>query len=378
LVVVLIAAALATAGQILTAPVAGAAVAAVQTGAEATSTSGSITPTLSTASTAGTLLVAELVNDQTSSSAAFSGPTGWTSAAGVFQSGNGRVEIWYEANNPGGVRNATFTASTGTSLIAAQLSEWRGAAFSSPVDVTGTTTKSSATSVTVSSSATTTITGDLAITAYSSSVRPMTSFTAGASWAHVLDDTSHGAVADDRLGLAAASTASETETASSATSWAGVIVAFKPGCSGGSLTLNSPGSVGYPSVTLNGKNLTAGASGAFTPNDQTNSNAGWNIDGTSTTFTTGSRALPTTATQLTAASAAAATQNCSLPTNSVAYPVTLPAGATAPAAAKLYDAAANTGAGPTNVTLTFQLAVPANAYNGSYTSTWTFTIASGP
>jgi hypothetical protein len=67
-----------------------------------------------------------------------------------------------------------------------------------------------------------------------------------------------------------------------------------------------------------------------------------------------------------------------LPTNSVAYPVTLPAGATAPAAAKLYDAAANTGAGPTNVTLTFQLAVPANAYNGSYTSTWTFTIASGP
>jgi hypothetical protein len=56
----------------------------------------------------------------------------------------------------------------------------------------------------------------------------------------------------------------------------------------------------------------------------------------------------------------------------------LPAGSSPPTAAKLYNAALNTGGGPATVTLTFQLTVPANAYSGSYSSTWTFTIASGP
>jgi hypothetical protein len=45
---------------------------------------------------------------------------------------------------------------------------------------------------------------------------------------------------------------------------------------------------------------------------------------------------------------------------------------------KVYDAAANTGGGPLTLTLSFQLSIPASAYSGSYTSTWTFTIASGP
>jgi hypothetical protein len=45
---------------------------------------------------------------------------------------------------------------------------------------------------------------------------------------------------------------------------------------------------------------------------------------------------------------------------------------------KVFNAAANTGAGPTLVTLTSQIAVPANSYKGTYTSTWTITIASGP
>ena len=119
--------------------------------------------------------------------------------------------------------------------------------------------------------------------------------------------------------------------------------------------------------------------GVLTPNDQTNSSSGWNIAGTSTTFTNGaSKQLPTTATQVTAASVAGASQNCSLPTNALGYPITLPAGTTPPTAAKLYDAAVNTGAGPSNVTLTFKLAVAANTFNGTYSSTWTFTISSGP
>jgi hypothetical protein len=67
-----------------------------------------------------------------------------------------------------------------------------------------------------------------------------------------------------------------------------------------------------------------------------------------------------------------------MPTNSVAYPLTIPAAATAPTAVKVYNAAADTGAGPVTVTPTISMAVPSSAASGGYTSTWTFTEASGP
>lgn len=373
-----LAAALSTVPQAITAPPAAAAIAQVQTGTKATATTGSITPTLSSASKAGDLLVAVLGNHNTGSSAAFSGPANWINAIGAFRSGTGRVAIWYYPNNPGGITSANFTASSGTNSIIGQLSEWSGADFSSPVDKTGTVSSGSSTTATVSTSAPTTVTGDLAITEYATSVTPITTFTAGTGWTNIFSDGTRGYVADDEQGLATG-TVSENETASSATSWAGIIVTFKPGCTSGGLSLTSPTSVTYPSVTLNGIDQTATVTGMLTPNDQTNSNSGWNIAGTSTTFTNGaSKTLPTTATRVTAASVAAASNNCSLPTNSIGYPVTLPAGTSAPPAAKLYNAAANTGAGPSNVTLTLPLTVPANTFNGSYTSTWTFTIGSGP
>ena len=95
-----------------------------------------------------------------------SAPANWFNATGVFRSGTGRVEIWYYPNNPGGITSPTFTASTGTNKIIGQLSEWRGAAFTSPVDQTGTVSGASATTTTVSTSAATTITGDLAVTGF--------------------------------------------------------------------------------------------------------------------------------------------------------------------------------------------------------------------
>jgi hypothetical protein len=56
----------------------------------------------------------------------------------------------------------------------------------------------------------------------------------------------------------------------------------------------------------------------------------------------------------------------------------LPAASTAPAAVKLFNAAANTGGGPSTVTLTYVLTAPARTFTGTYTSTWTFSIVSGP
>ena len=65
-------------------------------------------------------------------------------------------------------------------------------------------------------------------------------------------------------------------------------------------------------------------------------------------------------------------------TNGVSYPYALPAGATAPTATKIFSAAANTGLGNQTVTVVLQLAIPASTFAGSYSSTWTFTLVSGP
>ena len=114
--------------------------------------------------------------------------------------------------------------------------------------------------------------------------------------------------------------------------------------------------------------------------DSTGAGAGWNITGTSTTFTAGARTLPTTATTVAAGPTVAcdASVTCTTATNSVTYPCSLPAATTAPTATKLFNAAASTGMGNQTVTPTWKLSIPANSFAGSYTSTWTLSLVSGP
>jgi hypothetical protein len=156
----------------------------------------------------------------------------------------------------------------------------------------------------------------------------------------------------------------------------GGIYSYVAPCSAGGLSLTAPGSVSLPALTLSGADQTLSTTVGLTTDDE--NGLGWNLSATSTTFTNGSATLPTTATTITSGSASAASGNCSLPTNSVVFPVTLPAGSTPPASAKLFNAAVNSGAGPTTVTLGVRVAIPASARTGSYSSTWTFTLASGP
>jgi hypothetical protein len=136
--------------------------------------------------------------------------------------------------------------------------------------------------------------------------------------------------------------------------------------------------VGFPGVTLNAYTQSVTVNFTGTPDDETGNGSGWNLNATSTTLTNGTNTLPTTATTITRASSSAATGNCSLPTNSVTYPLTLPAGAPPPTAAELFNAASSTGKGPTNVTFTAKITLPGSARSGSYSSTWTLTMASGP
>ena len=160
---------------------------------------------------------------------------------------------------------------------------------------------------------------------------------------------------------------------------AGTILGYGSGaCSSGGLTFTPPTTLSWPSATLTGRDQSITTPLSLSPSDQTGSGAGWNLTVTSTTFTSGTHTLQTTAAQITAASASASSGNCSLPTNQISYPVTVPAAPTAPMAVKVFDAAAGTGAGPVNVSLTAALNVPGNARTGTYTSTWTLTLSSGP
>jgi hypothetical protein len=135
------------------------------------------------------------------------------------------------------------------------------------------------------------------------------------------------------------------------------------------------------SDTLNGTNQTAIATQALDVGDATGSGAGWNITATSTTFATGGGAtLATTATSVQSAPTKAcdASSSCVLATTNVSYPYTLPAAGTAPTATKLFNATANTGEGDETVTVTWSLAIPAATSAGTYTSTWTISLVSGP
>jgi hypothetical protein len=346
-------------------------IAKVQVGTVAKTAGAAVAPALSSASTAGTLLVATLASQKNGT---YSGPSGWTRAVRVGQS-NADSEIWYYASNPGGITSASFTNS-GASSTAGQLSEWSAVATSSPLDKKGTTTVTLATSASPATSAATTVAGELAVTAAAQyiTVASTASYTPAAGWTNLgnsgATSSSYQYTADYQTGVATG-TVSETITSSSLGAWSAVVATFKPvTCKSGSLTLTPPATVAFPAVTLTGTDQTATVSAALTPSDMSGNASGWNVQATSTTFTNAaSQTLPTTAT---------APGNCDLPTNSVAYPLTLPAGATAPTAVKVYNAAAGTGGGPLTLTLSFRLTVPAKAYNGSYSSTWTFTIASGP
>jgi hypothetical protein len=139
----------------------------------------------------------------------------------------------------------------------------------------------------------------------------------------------------------------------------------------------------FPATTLNGTNQTITASLPFDISDGTGSGAGWNVSATSTQFTSGSHTLPANSTTIQAAPSLVCDLLpifCTLASTLVGYPYTLPAAAVAPAATPIFDAVANTGLGGQTFNTTWTLAIPADAAatGTPYTSTWTFSLASGP
>lgn len=132
-------------------------------------------------------------------------------------------------------------------------------------------------------------------------------------------------------------------------------------------------------VTLSGVDQAPTQTQPLDVGDATGSAAGWNITATSTTFTSGAHTLATTATTATGATDVCdASTTCTTAVNSVTFPYALPAATVAPVATKAYNAALLSGMGNQTVTPTWKVAIPANTSAGSYTSTWTISLVSGP
>ncbi len=138
-----------------------------------------------------------------------------------------------------------------------------------------------------------------------------------------------------------------------------------------------------PTVTtmLNGSDQTLSYTLAFSLNNT--AGLGWNVTITSTQFTTGTtptRTLPTNISAITGVTAVcSAGQTCTtMPTNTVVYPVSVPAGNPAPTPIKFYNAASATGVGTFDISTATNVTIPANAYAGTYKSTITLAYVSGP
>ncbi|RAG85779.1 hypothetical protein DN069_09735 [Streptacidiphilus pinicola] len=168
--------------------------------------------------------------------------------------------------------------------------------------------------------------------------------------------------------------------------------------SAGTLTLTSPSSLAW-ATTLNGLNQsvvdTTAADQQYTVDDATGSGAGWHVTTSATTFTSGSHTLPDAGTFSTngstssvsagTAPSATCTGTCTLPSNSTTYPVAVTTAASSPTPVTVYDTAAGTGLGQVVIggstaasPIGWWINIPAGAAAGTYTSTITMEVISGP
>ena len=170
----------------------------------------------------------------------------------------------------------------------------------------------------------------------------------------------------------------------------------------GALTLTAPSALGW-NASLSGLNQslvdTSGSDEVAVIDDATGSGAGWKVTVSATQFTNGSALLPntgtlslngslTSATATTAPSYACATNStCVLPVpeGGLTYPVQFTTAATSPTPYEISDAGVASGMGTINFggssaanPIGWWLNVPSSVVSGSYLSTVTATIATGP
>lgn len=304
-----------------------------------------------------------------------SGPSGWTEVASISSAAAG---TWMRVATAGDIGASwTFASMAGfATQVTGTIVAFSGADPAAPLGA-GTTSTGTATTYALPTVVAARA-GSLRYMGASTTGNGNASFSGGTELCDVAGAGASIANAWEAMGIGASPARTATETASGTYLAQSLVIQPTSTCATGSRSLSAPSTVSFPSVALDGTNKTVSATATFTVTDGSDTAAGWNMSATSTTFTNGSRTLPTTATTVTGAALSTGAPNCAAATSSVGYPLTLPAGSPAPAATRLLNAAIGTGIGATGVDLSVSLAVPARAYTGTYTSTWTFTLAAGP
>ena len=152
------------------------------------------------------------------------------------------------------------------------------------------------------------------------------------------------------------------------------------------VAITPPASASF-AVTLDGTDKTGTYSLAVPVAYTSNGNnkfatLGWHITATSTTFKGNStlKTLPTAASTITSFpdSVSCTQANCTNTTNSLTYPITIPAATVAPAPVTAFNATAPSGAGGNTITMQVSVAIPANTFADVYASTLTLAIIEGP
>ena len=139
------------------------------------------------------------------------------------------------------------------------------------------------------------------------------------------------------------------------------------------ISLNLPSN---PTITdtLDGTDQTASYAPILGVVDARGSGSGWNLQISATVFSDGSGHTLAQGQVASVSQACKAGSTCTIATSSgITYPLTI-----GTVAAKFFNAAVNTGLGKVDVTPTINVAIPGNAFAGTYTSTVTLAAATGP
>jgi hypothetical protein len=318
----------------------------------------------------GDVMVVSLVTDSGTVSLTASG---WT----LIRSTNkgGFIEaLYYKVAGSSEPSSYSFSSSASTNLAGGIL-DYSGISTSTPVDVSVSANSSSGNAN--CNSVTTTVNNDVVICAPAFPADVTVTPPSGLTERYDVSGTSVTAEASDYILAVKGSTGTKAAVPSPSTNaWITTTVALKVGSGTLDATANPSPTFG---LTLSGLDQTTTYTLPVEVTDTRTTSTGWNLTVTSTQFTTGSKTLATTASTITGVTHACNSgSTCTTPTNSVTYPLTVPAGSTPPTAAKFYNAASGTGTGILDATPTVQVAVPANSSAGSYSSTVTLTVASGP
>jgi hypothetical protein len=139
------------------------------------------------------------------------------------------------------------------------------------------------------------------------------------------------------------------------------------------ISLNLPSN---PSITdtLNGADQTVTYAPVLGVVDARGTGTGWNVQISATTFSDGATHTLAPGTVTAASQACTSGSTCTAAVNSG---ITLPLTITG-VAAKFFNAAALSGLAKLDVTPTISVAIPGNAYAGTYTSTVTLAATTGP